>query len=568
MASLQKIKSRGINYYSVVECRRINGKPTPVTIAYLGNIENIIKTFNNKNTLSDDVGIKSYEYGAVYALWEIAKKHKIIGFFNAVFPEQTRNGLTRGQTLLINSIYRAIYPGSKNEFSQWVTETSLPSIAKFNTEKMTSQHFWDQMDGINEDMLHRAEDKIAEHVLKYYDIQPSKLALDYTNYFTYIDSNNKNCEIAKRGLNKQKRNDLRQFSLGLVTTKELTIPLCSYVYKGNVNDVTAFPDYLKLLEERIINYSNAEEITLVFDNGSVSKKNLEEIKKSIYNIHYVCAFSMTSCKELFDIPLSKYEKTIIYEDKEILCHRITKKIWGEDRVCILIYSEDLYRGQYEGLIKSIKKKENLLHELREQIKNKKSRISKKVEDINTRINGIIKGDFGNDIFGINIIGDEIVQDIDFFIKDDVVAKLSNKHFGKKLIATDHKTWETKEILEAYWEQNCIESIFKDSKNTQHFSIKPQFHWTDSKVRVHTFCCLIGLLLTSLLRKELLDSGIKMQNKKIINELSQIREVYLLAPDKKTKTGFSVEKRMEQMSKIQSEMWTALEKSVFNFKHKK
>jgi hypothetical protein len=37
MASMQKIKSRGINYYSIVESRRINGKPTPVRIAYLGN---------------------------------------------------------------------------------------------------------------------------------------------------------------------------------------------------------------------------------------------------------------------------------------------------------------------------------------------------------------------------------------------------------------------------------------------------------------------------------------------------------------------------------------------------
>lgn len=565
MASLQKTNVKGTYYYSIVECRRINGKPTPVNIAYLGNIENILKVFNNQNTAASNVSYKSYSYGAVFALWKIAQKHHIAKFFDKAFPEQTRNGMSRGQTLLIASIYRAIYPGSKNEFSEWISTTSLPSIAKFDAEKMTSQHFWDQMDGINENMLYNAEDTIAEYILKHYNIQPSKLALDYTNYFTYIDSYNEKCTIAKRGHNKQKRDDLRQFSLGLVTTKELAIPLCSYVYDGNINDVTAFPEYLKLLKKRIVNYTDVKDITLIYDNGSVSRNNLAELKDHEFKIHYVCAFSTSSCKELLNISIKDYTKVSIYKDKQILCHRTVRKIWGEDRVCVLIYSEDLYKGQYEGLIKSIEKKKTILQELKGQLNNVKSRISKKAADINVRINKIINGDFGKEIFEIRNIGTDVIEDIEFSVRYNVVEELCNKHYGKKVLITDQFLWETKEILEAYWDQNSIESIFKDSKNTQHFSIRPQFHWTDSKVRVHTFCCLIGLLLTSLLKKELADAGIKMENKKIIDELSGIREVYLLAPDKKAKNGFAVEKKLEEMSKTQSNIWIALNKTVFNNK---
>jgi len=77
VANLQKIKSKGINYYSIVECRRINGKPTPVTIAYLGNIENILNMFNNSKNVSGNLEFKSYSYGAVYALWKIAQKHHV-----------------------------------------------------------------------------------------------------------------------------------------------------------------------------------------------------------------------------------------------------------------------------------------------------------------------------------------------------------------------------------------------------------------------------------------------------------------------------------------------------------
>lgn len=566
MANLQEIKVKGIKYYSIVEGRRINGKPTPVTIAYLGNIESILNMFNNNNkSVREDAVFKSYSYGAVYALWKIAKKHNIVSFLNNTFPEQTRNGLSRGETLLLGSIYRAIYPGSKNEFSKKISETSLPGIAKFNPEKITSQHFWSQMHGISEEMLYDAEDKIAKQVLSIYNINPSKLALDYTNYFTYIDSNNKESTLTKRGHNKQKRNDLRQFSLGLVTTKELAIPLCSYVYEGNATDVSAFPKYLELLKKRIGNYTDAEDITLVYDNGSVSKKNLEQLKDQSPQLHYVCAFSISSCKELLDISYDDYKIITIYEDKEVLCYRTTKDVWGGQKECILIFSEDLYEGQYKELINSIEKKTQKLKELKEQIKNPKSRISKKFADIDARIQKIIKGNFGESIFEIEKTGEQIVEDIEFSINNDIMQELCQKNYGKRMIISDQTSWTTEEIIESYWDQNSIEGIFKDTKNRHHFSVQPQFHWTDSKVRVHTFCCLLGLMLTSLLRKELANVGIKIENKKLIDVLSGIREVYILTPDKKAKKGFSVEKKLEQMSSYQEEIWNALEKHVFNSK---
>jgi len=563
MASLQKIKSKGINYYSIVESRRVNGKPTPVTIAYLGNIENILNMFNSKNNnVSRDINFKSYSYGAVYALWKIAQKHNITKYLNSFFPKQTRNGLSRGETILLASIYRAIYPGSKNEFSERMAETSLASIAKYDPNKTTSQHFWSQMNGIEEKMLYDAEDAIAEHILGYYDINPDKLALDYTNYFTYIDSNNDKSKIAKRGHNKQKRDDLRQFSLGLVTSKELAIPLCSYVYEGNITDVSAFPKYLDLFRTRIGHYTDATDITLIYDNGSVSKKNLLELKSREPQYHYVCAFSLSCYKELLDIPMDDYKTVSICGDKDILCYRTTEDIWGEKNECILIYSEDLYNGQYKGLLTSTRRKEQELKKLKEQLRNPKSRISKAASAIDARIKNIIKGDFGESIFEINKIGIRIIKDIDFSVNYDIMEEICNKHYGKRLIITDRFTWTTEEILEAYWGQSDIEKIFKDSKNGHHFSVQPQYHWTDSKVRVHTFCCLLGLLLTSILKKELSDSGIKMENKKIIDTLSGIREVYVLTPDKKSKNDFSVEKKLEQMSLIQQDIWSVLEKKVY------
>jgi transposase len=333
----------------------------------------------------------------------------------------------------------------------------------------------------DEKMLYSAEDRIASHILNHYNINPGKLALDYTNYFTYIDSNNKRSTLTKRGHNKQKRNDLRQFSLGLVTTREFAIPLCSYVYEGNITDVTAFPRYLDLFRKRIANYTDATDITLIYDNGSVSKKNLAGLKNKSPEFHYICAFSINSCKELLDISVNDYTIVNIYDDKNVLCYRTTRNIWGDKKECVLIFSEDLYTGQYNGLLNSIKKKQQQLQKLKEQLRNPNSRISKKGSDIDARVRKIIKGDFGEKIFNIQKNGVRVIKDIDVFVSLDIAEELCHKHYGKRLIITDQFSWTTKEILEAYWDQSKIENIFRDSKNRHHFSIQPQFHWTDSKV---------------------------------------------------------------------------------------
>ena len=41
MVSLQRKTVKGIEYWSLVESKRINGKPTPVVIEYLGNTKNL-----------------------------------------------------------------------------------------------------------------------------------------------------------------------------------------------------------------------------------------------------------------------------------------------------------------------------------------------------------------------------------------------------------------------------------------------------------------------------------------------------------------------------------------------
>jgi len=85
-------------------------------------------------------------------------------------------------------------------------------------------------------------------------------------------------------------------------------------------------------------------------------------------------------------------------------------------------------------------------------------------------------------------------------------------------------WSTSEIVAAYWGQSSVEQVFKQFKNPYHNAVRPQYHWTDHKVKVHTFICVIALLLSQVLWKKACDLGFKTSINRLIDDLSAVRRV--------------------------------------------
>src|ERR1039458_9231617 len=107
------------------------------------------------------------------------------------------------------------------------------------------------MDAITAAELIEIERRITEAMVDVFDLDVSGLALDMTNFATFIDSANDRAPIAQRGHAKQKRNDLRLVGLGLVVTTDGGIPLVSHAYAGNRNDVSQFGDVVDELVSQI-----------------------------------------------------------------------------------------------------------------------------------------------------------------------------------------------------------------------------------------------------------------------------------------------------------------------------
>src|SRR5438552_14699572 len=75
----------------------------------------------------------------------------------------------------------------------------------------------------------------------------------------------------------------------------------------------------------------------------------------------------------------------------------------------------------------------------------------------------------------------------------------------------------------------VESAFADMKDPHFLSWEPMFHWTDSKIRVHAFYCVLALILGSLLQRRAAQNGLSLSLQALFKALNGIQEVTNLFP---------------------------------------
>lgn len=479
MTFIQSRTSRGKKYWSIVECKRIDGKPRTIILDYLGTAESLQERLRS----SSQVSLKSYSHGASAALLEIATNLGIEGTINRHLPKrgQRRAGLSVGTSIVLAAIGRACEPTSKRGWYNWCKGTSLEYQLGKDLSSLDSQHFWDQMNAIPEDKIAAIEGEIVETLLKQNPIDLKQLYFDTTNFFTFIDSNNTRTDLAKRGRNKQKRFDLRQFGLALLINRHDQLPLFHKIYEGNKNDVTVFKEtILELIQRMTEMSSDINEVTLIFDKGNNSKDNFKTMD-DIVNLHYVGALSPYHLKPLIE--------QAAHSGKDI--YRTQYLVWGQERTCIVFLSEEFRTSQVHGITQHLEKATKELTQLQQR----KRKITK--DQLKEKIVNILHGQFLDQIvqYEINDNG------FSFWSDQNAFKKLYDSLLGRQILVTNRESWSTDEIIDAFNQKAKVEYSFRNLKNPDHLALRPQFHWTDQKIRVHALLCVLAYMLTMLLFKK-------------------------------------------------------------------
>lgn len=570
MASLQQKTSHGQKYWYIVESRRVNGKPRPVVLEYLGKADALLERLQQ---LKEPGPIKSYSHGAVAALLRIANELDIVEIINQhvrsprpyFAPKPLRNNLTVGATLLLGAIGRICAPTSKRGWQTWAKTTSCEYLLRTSLRKVDSQHFWDLMDALPLDEISQIETKLLARLRDRYGLETDTLFYDATNFFTFIATENEKCTIAKRGKNKQKRSDLRQVGLAMVVTREDKIPLFHLTYQGNCSDSNVFKEIINRIRQRMLDLGlELGKHTLVFDRGNNSKQNMQLVAKA--QMHYVGALTPYQHKELVKAAHNHY-KPVQVKGKTWDVFRTKRLIWGEKRTVVVLVSEQLKAGQWRGIVAAIEKAQKELRTLQKAIE-KPAPKARTRQDIEARINAIVKKQFIQNCIPWQL--DETRPDcwnLQYHTDEKQLDKLEDV-LGLRILMTDRHQWSTEDIIGAFHGQANIENVFKEIKNPYHLAVRPQFHWTDQKIAVHFFMCALGYLMaTVLLREARQKTGFEASMDTFLDILNSIRLAACKGPKTK-KNNINVVYKIEEMDEEQITIAKALGITEENLKRTK
>lgn len=539
MVSIQSHKVRGKTYWRIVESRRVNGKPRPVPIAYLGSAEDLLSRFQG----GGDLQIHSSAHGSVAAIHQIVLDLDIAGIINrhlaatgrrvlprkdsattppAKSPPQKNDGLSVGESIAIAALGRACCPTSKRGFSEWAKTTTLSELIGIDTSRLTSQHFWDQMNQIPTSIIGDIETEIVARATKQFNLSVGTLLYDATNFFTFIDSTNTRPVLPARGHQKQKRHDLRQVGVALLCSRREGIPLFHRTYKGNMSDAKCFNDLLPGIKERLKKIqANMEDVTLIYDKGNVSRENQKMMDDA--KIHYVTGLTVASQRDLVKEANTNLSETILDEGEVVKAWRTRKNIWGADRTAVVFVSERLLSGQMRGILQHVESAQRWLTRLAEVLaKGKQKRSKARIEeDIAARLRG---RQHLSRVLKIKLTGKKKLA-LKWIFRQDILESLASATLGRVVLVTDRHDWSTAEIIKAFRSQADVEAAFSDLKDHDHLALRPQYHWTDQKIELHVFTCTLGLLLAKILFIRARAAGASYASfQSLLRALSQVRRV--------------------------------------------
>jgi transposase len=535
MASIISKKIKNHTYYYYVESKRINGKPKLVNQKYLGSAEKMLeKALLAENPLGNRVLYSdAAEFGAVMLVYDLAKRLGIAEIIDDFLPKR-KQGASVGSYILTAAINRAVDPSSKNGMSEWYTGTCLPSATGIKPALLSPQNFWNNT-CISAEHVDRIEEAILKKVLDTYQIDTTHIIYDATNFFTYIDTM-QSCELPKRGHSKEKRKDLRIVGLSLMVSPEFSVPLLHETYPGNRADATEFPIMMEKLKVRYEAITGtASDVTVIFDRGNNSDKNIDILESGKLKLHYVGGLKKNQAQDLFGIDRSEYSPLCSPELAGESAYRREIVVFGRHVTAVITHNPELEEGQMQGILINRQKADAKLFDVQQRLARRAAGEVTKgkkptVDSVTLSVEKILNVEYMQDIFHYEVAEKDGHIHLTYGSSEDRLERIRHDDLGKTALFTDRSDFTNEQIVLAYRSAWHVESAFKQMKNPKHLTVRPIFHWTDEKIRVHIFICVLAYRLCTLLIKELSDKGVSISINQLIDEMARIKRIQTFFDD--------------------------------------
>lgn len=529
MATIIHKMKKGRPYYYAVESARVEGRPRIVWQKYLGTVDAIVARAEGSKPPKPREAVL-FEAGGVAGLLRIAQRLGLLDLINRHVPKRDQ-GPSVGHYIVLAALNRALAPCSKLAIGDWYKQTVLRRLWRFEQAAFSSQRFWDHMSMVTEGAIDAIQTELAARVRRDFGLEAEVLLYDTTNFFTFLATSNDRCTLAQRGHSKAKRHDLRQVGLALLVTRDFQVPLFHQVYDGNVPDVSLFPSLAQAL---IARYRAAcgtpSAATLVFDKGNVSEDAMERLV--VAGQPFIAAVPLSRLPKLAATPLDEFEAIPAFPGTQAFVAQA--QAWGASCRAIVAYTESFFTQQLQGvthnLVKCQKKLMDLDKSLRKWREGKQRGKRPTVPQVKASVRAILAPQFMDELFRISVHKENGLPTLHYSVDHTALDQLTHQRLGRTLLLAVKTPADAPGVIGTYRSLTQIEEVFKHMKNVDFLRWQPAYHWTNQKLNVHGWYCVLALLLATLARKAAVQAGLDLTLPALLGELSAIREVAVLYPE--------------------------------------
>ena len=564
MERLEAKKIKGHTYYYYSRWGWKNGKCRRLSQKYIGKLDKIIQAVQRHDLAPQYAEV--FSWGLPVALFKEARLSQVIDQVNQLCPKRDQ-GLSIGDYIGLAAINRACHPVSKQAMWQWLGATSLVrQWPQATPALLSSQRFWDHMERIAPSTAQAIWQQLIATVVQREKIDLSQVCYDGTNFYTFIDTFNVHCQVARRGKNKQGRCNLRQVSYALFCSTDGHLPLFYDVYEGNCNDAKEFPRVLEKFQQwlkQLTGKTPAAQPTLVFDKGNNSAANFEFI--DTLKINYVGSVKLDEHPDLTQVSNQDARWINCSQDglSQTKSWRITQQIYGKARLIVVTYNENLFQSQWATLANDVAHALGQLASLRQNLLNRSTGILKRgekptVDTVRQKCRQILHRQHLSRIIITTITQtSNAMPQLAYKLDESAQQKLCDTHLGKTILITSHDQWTDQQIIGAYRSQFIIEEVFHEMKDRIIGCWWPMNHWTDSKIHVHGLYCTIAMLLRALMWRRVRNAGLTLSMERMLAELDSIREVINVYESQHANSSWPQQTVLTKLSEIQEKLVSAL-----------
>src|SRR6266566_1377180 len=519
MASLIKKKKGNRLYYYLVESARVDGQPRIVHQAYLGTAEKLAELVQQKSA-PVPLSATLRDFGLPGALWLAAKQSGLWPLLESLWPAP-RSGPGPAHYLLVAAIHRICDPGPKTEVSDWYDRTILASEWGFPAERFTSQAFWDAFEQILPETsatLAPAEDPLDQAQLRLLGLWKEKqlvgrwlLAYDTTNFYTYIASTNTRNQLAQRGHNKQAR----------------------------------------------------DTVTLVFDKGTAALDNTVQLQEA--GVGWISALPWNQAPaELRERateelpPCSAEQPGVRAVAEKLLVH-------GQEYLAVLKYSAPFAAEQLHSLTTSISRTLQSLRRFSKELNKPRARWTE--EGIRRKIQKWLSGQFLGDVIRYQLESRDGPWRLQFDFDQAAFERLLGRRLGRTVLLTNRLDWTAEQVVAGYAGQQQVERVFRGLKDGEWLGWGPMHHWTDSKIRIHAFYCMLGISVLQYVHRQAKAAWSDLSMEQLIEELQRIQQFILLYPRQGEKGPHRAAQVLSKQTLVQQALAKALKLDELQITHR-